>query len=195
MTVTVNQIKTLRSRTDVSMQACKKALEESSGDENKAIEILRKKGEAKMVEREARTTAQGVIASYIHTNGKMGAIVQLGSETDFVARNEAFQTLAKDIAMHVAASNPLYLSPDDVSHELVEKEREIWKAELSREKKPEKLWDSIMQGKEKKFRGEISLLTQMFVKNPEITIEQLVKDMALKMGEKIKIMRFTRFSF
>ena len=195
MAISLEQIKALRERTGVSMQSCKKALEEANGSEDKAIEILRKKGEAKAVERSERATGQGVVASYIHTNNKIGVLVQLGCETDFVAKNEDFQALGRDIAMHVAAMNPLYLAPTDVQPELVEKEREIWKAQLAKEGKPEKMWDKIMEGKEKKFREEVSLLSQPFVKNPEITIEKLVADALLKLGENIKVMRFTRYSF
>lgn len=195
MAISLEQIKALREKTGVSMQSCKKALEETNGNEDKAIDILRKKGEAKAVERSERATGQGVVASYIHTNNKIGVLVQLGCETDFVAKNEDFQALGRDIAMHVAAMNPLYLSPADVQPELVEKEREIWKSQLAKEGKPEKMWDKIMEGKEKKFREEVSLLSQPFVKNPEITIEKLIADALLKLGENIKVMRFTRYSF
>lgn len=195
MAISLEQIKALREKTGVSMQACKKALEETNGDEKCAIEILRKKGEAKAVERSERVTGQGIISSYVHTNNKIGVLVQLGCETDFVARNEDFQALGRDIAMHVAAMNPLYISPVDVVPELVEAEREIWKAQLAKEGKPEKIWDKILEGKEKKFREEISLLAQPFVKNPEITIEKLIADALLKLGENVKIIRFARYSF
>lgn len=195
MAISLEQIKSLREKTGVSMQSCKKALEEAAGDETKAVEILRKKGEAKAVERGERETGQGIVASYIHTNGKIGVIVQLGCETDFVARSEDFQMLAKDIAMHAAAMNPLYLNPQDVPHELLEKEREIWKAQLAKEGKPEKMLPKILPGKEAKFCEEISLMTQAFVKNPDTTVAKLVSDAVLKLGENIKIMRFTRYSF
>lgn len=193
-TVTIDQIKSLREKTGVSMQACKKALEEAGADEKKAVEILRKKGETKAVERGERTAGEGVVVSYIHGNGKIGVLVQLGCETDFVAKNEDFQALAKDIAMHAAAMNPLYISPTEVSSELVEKEKEIWKGQLAKEGKPEKMFDKILVGKEKKFREEVSLLTQPFVKNPEVTIEKLLADAILKLGENIKLVRFTRYS-
>lgn len=193
-TVTIDQIKSLREKTGVSMQSCKKALEEAGADEKKAVEILRKKGETKAVERGERTAGEGVVVSYIHGNGKIGVLVQLGCETDFVAKNEDFQALAKDIAMHAAAMNPLYISPTEVSSELVEKEKEIWKGQLAKEGKPEKMFDKILVGKEKKFREEVSLLTQPFVKNPEVTIEKLLADAILKLGENIKLVRFTRYS-
>ncbi len=195
MSISIEQIKVLREKTGVSMQACKKALEEANGDESKAVDILRKKGETKALERSDRITGQGIVASYIHTNNKIGVLVQFGCETDFVARNPDFQVLGKDIAMHVAAMNPLYISPTEVMPELIEKEREIWKAQLSKEGKPEKIWDKILEGKEKKFREEVSLLTQLFVKNPETTIEKLIADAVLKLGENIKILRFVRYSF
>lgn len=193
MAITAEQIKMLREKTGVSMQSCKKALEECGGDENKAIDVLRKKGEAKAVERCERSTSQGIVVSYIHGNNKLGVLLQLGCETDFVARNPDFQDLAKEIAMQVAAMNPMVIAASDVLPELVEKEREIWKAQLAKEGKPEKMWDKIMEGKEKKFREELSLLTQPFVKNPEITIEKLISDAMLKIGENIKVVRFTRY--
>lgn len=193
-TVTLDQIKSLREKTGVSMQSCKKALEEANGEEQKAVEILRKKGEAKAVERGERATGQGVIVSYVHTNNKIGVLIQLGCETDFVARNPDFQTLGRDLAMHVAAMNPLFISPSDVTPELIEKEREIWHAQLSKEGKPEKMHEKIMEGKEKKFREEISLMAQQFVKNPDVTIEGLISDAVLKLGENIKLIRFTRYS-
>lgn len=195
MAISVDQIKSLRELTGVSMQACKKALEEAGGDEKKAVELLRKKGEAKATERGERHTGEGVIGSYIHTNNKIGVLVQIGCETDFVARSDDFQGLARDIAMHTAAMNPLFVDPSEVPNELVEKEREIWKSQLAKEGKQEKMFDKILEGKEKKFREEVSLLKQAFVKNPEVTIEKLIADAVLKLGENIKIVRFTRFSF
>lgn len=194
MSVSLEQLKELREITGVSMTACKKALEESAGDISKAVELLRKKGEAKAVERSERSTGQGVIATYIHQNNKIGVLVQLGCETDFVAKNEDFIQTAKDIAMHIAAMNPLTLTPEEVSHELVEKEKEIWREQLLKEGKKEDMLENIMVGKEKKFREEVSLSKQAFVKNPEVTIEKLVTDLVNKMGENIKIVRFCRYS-
>ena len=194
MAVTLEQIKELRETTGISMMACKKALEEAAGDFEKAMDLLRKKGQAKALERSERTTGQGVVSSYIHGNGKIGVLVHIGCETDFVAKNSDFQNLARDVAMHIAATNPLTISPDEVSHELIEKEREIWKEQLKNEGKKEQMIDNILIGKEKKFREESSLLKQPFVKNPEITVEQLLTDAVTKMGENIKIVRFSRFS-
>ena len=195
MVISLEQIKTLRARTGVSMQACKKALEEAHGDESKAIDLLRKKGEAKAVERGGRETGQGVVASYIHTNNKLGVLLQLGCETDFVARSDDFQALARDLAMHTAATNPLYLKPEDVPAELLEKEREIWKAQLAKEGKKEQMFEKILEGKERKFREEISLLSQPFVKNPDVAVEKLLGDAVLKLGENIQVVRFSRYSF
>jgi len=194
MAVTMDQLKELREMTGVSMMACKKALEEAEGDIKMAVDVLRKKGEAKAVERGERSTGQGVIATYLHTNAKIGVMVQLGCETDFVAKNDEFLQVAKDIAMHIAAMNPLFLSPEDVSNELIEKEREIWMSQLKDEGKKDEMIQNILVGKEKKFREESALLKQMFVKNNEITIEKLVLDLINKMGENIKIVRFCRYS-
>ncbi len=194
MNVTVEQIKELRERTGVSMMSCKDTLKETNGDMEKAIGLLRKKGEAKAAKRAERTTGHGVIISYVHPNNKIGTLVHLGCETDFVAKNDDFIELARDIAMHVAASAPLYTNPEEVPNELIEKEKEIWRDQLKEEGKPEKMWDRIMLGKENKFRDEISLMKQPFVKNPDITIEELLTDSITKIGENIKLEKFVRFA-
>lgn len=194
MDISLDKLKELREITGVSMMACKKALVEANGDIKNAVDLLRKKGEVKALERVDRATGQGVIASYIHPNLKIGVIVQLGCETDFVAKNEEFIQVAKDIAMHVAATNPLFLSPEDVSDEVVENEKNIWISQLKDEGKNDEMIDKILLGKEKKFREESSLLKQEFVKDPEITIEKLILDLVNKMGENIKIERFSRYS-
>jgi len=194
MAATLDKIKELREITGVSMMGCKKALEETKNDIQKAVEILRKRGEMKAAERSVRSTSQGVISAYIHGNAKLGAIVQLGCETDFVAKTDDFKNLAYDIAMQIAAMNPMNIHPADVSHELLEKERQIWHEQLKKEGKNDKMIDNILAGKEKKFREENALLKQAFVKNPEITIEQLLTDSITRMGENINIVRFSRFS-
>ena len=194
MAVSLDQVKELREMTGVSMMGCKKALEETNGDLQKSVEYLRKKGEMKAAERSVRSTSQGAVAAYIHGNARLGVLLQLGCETDFVAKTDNFKNLAYDIAMHAAAMNPLNISPDEVSHELVEKEREIWMAQLKQEGKNDKMIDHILVGKEKKFREENALLKQAFVKNPEMTIEQVLTDAQTRMGENIKIVRFSRFS-
>ena len=194
MSVSIEQIKELREATGVSMMACKKALTEANGDYSAALDTLRKKGEAKAAERGERSTGEGVVASYIHSNGKIGVLVKLGCETDFVAKNDQFQDLARDIAMHIAAMNPLTISPDEVDENLVEKEREIWRAQLLNEGKKEDMVDKIIEGKEKKFREEAALLKQPYVKDSEKSVEQLLSEAINKLGENIKVDGFCRYS-
>ncbi len=189
---TLEQIKNLRERTGAGIVEVKKALEEAGGDEAKAIEILRKRGKEKALKKSDRTAAEGVVASYIHSNAKVGAIVKLLCETDFVARNEEFKALAQDIAMHITASNPKYIKPEDVPQESVDKEKEIWKEQLKGEGKPEEIMVKILEGKEKKFREEISLLTQPFVKNPDQTVGELITEKIGKIGENIQVGEFSR---
>lgn len=193
MSVTAEQIKALRDATGISFASCKKALVEANGNEKLAHEILRKKGEDKAASMSTRTTNQGIIGSYIHTNMKIGVLVDIRSETDFVAKNEEFQALARDIAMHVAAMNPRWKSSEEVSLEVLAKEREIWTAQLANEGKPEAIVSKILEGKEKKFREENALLTQPFVKNPEITVGELIRSVMTKVGENIQLMKFVRF--
>jgi len=193
--ITAQQIKELREKTGVSLSACKKALEEAHGDQAKAIEVLRKKGEAKAVERGDRTTGEGIVASYVHSNNKVGVLVQLGCETDFVAKSPDFVELGKDIAMHIAAMNPTCISPEEVSEEAVESEKNIWREQLKQEGKPEAMLEKIMEGKEKKFREECALLKQPFVKDSEKTVEKLLSDAVLKLGENVKVLAFTRYTF
>lgn len=193
MAISLEQIKELRELTGVGTTLCKKALEEANGDINKAVEVLRKKGATS--ERAAKSIhpKEGVIYSYIHGNSKIGAMVHIGCETDFVAKNTDFQTFAKDIAMHITAMNPLYIQPEDVPNELIEKEKEIWKEQLEKEKKPSAVWDKILEGKTKKFKEEVSLLTQPFVKDTSKTVGDLLNDMRVKIGENIQICRFVRY--
>jgi elongation factor Ts len=192
--VTLDMIKELRELTGVSMMACKSALAESNNDITKAVELLRKSGAAKAGARAERSTNQGVIISYIHPNFKIGALVHLACETDFVAKNTDFQNLAKDIALHIAAADPMCLNPEDVPNEFIDKEKEIWREQLKREGKPENMLDKIIEGKESKFRDELSLLKQAYVKNSEITIGQLLNDNITKIGENVKIEKFVRYS-
>lgn len=189
---TLEQIKNLRERTGAGIVEVKKALEEAGGDDQKAIEILRKRGQEKAMKKSDRVAGEGVVVSYIHSNGRVGAIVKLLCETDFVGRNEAFKSLAQDIAMHITAANPKYLKPEEVPAEIIEKEREIWTAQLAEEKKPEDIMQKILEGKEKKFREEISLLTQPFVKNPDQTIGALLTENISKIGENIQVGEFYR---
>lgn len=186
-------IKKIREKTGAGMVAVKKAIDEAGGDEEKAIEILRKQGAGKALKRAEKEAKEGVIVSYIHSNNKVGTLIKLLCETDFVARNEDFQQLAKDIAMHVTALNPKFIKPEDVSSELVEKEKEIWTAQLAQEGKPAEMIEKIMAGKEKKFREESALLTQTFVKDPQKTVGDLIIENVGKMGENIQIGEMVRF--
>lgn len=188
----LDKIKKLREQTGAGMVDIKKALEESNGDEAKAIEILRKRGQEKASKKSERTTQEGVVVSYIHSNKRVGAIVNLLCETDFVARNEEFKKLAEDIAMHITAMNPKFIKPENVTEEIISKEKEIWIEQLKNEGKPENLIENILAGKEKKFREELSLMTQPYVKNPDQTIDDLVKEKIGKIGENIQVGKFYR---
>lgn len=194
MAITSQQVNELRQKTGLGMMDCKRALEESNGDQEKAIEILRKKGIAKAGEKATRVAAMGLVVSYIHSNNTVGTLVEINCETDFVARTENFQNFCKDIAMHVAAANPLYLSPDEVPSSLLEKEAEIYAEQMKNENKPAEIVKKIVDAKLEKFKNESSLLMQAFVKNPDITISEYVKEMVAKTGENIQIRRFARFS-
>lgn len=191
---TLDLLKELRATTGVSMTACKSALEETKGDMQKAIDLLRKKGMTKAAERAGRETKNGAVGSYIHSTGRIGVLVELACETDFVAKSPDFTSLAHDLAMQVAASDPVVVSPKDVDQALIDKEMDIWKEQLKAEGKPEKIWANIMQGKEQKFREEKALLSQPFVKNPDLTIEKILAEAVIKLGENIQVRRFVRFS-
>jgi elongation factor Ts len=174
------------------MMDCKKALEEANGDFEKAIEVLRKKGAATAAKRADRDAKEGVIVSYIH-GGRIGALVELNSETDFVARNEDFKQLATDIAMHVTAANPEYVSPEDVPAEVVAKEKEIELAQLEGSGKPADVIEKILDGKIQKYYSQVCLLKQPFIKDPAVTIEDLINEKTAAIGEKISLRRFARF--
>ncbi len=189
----MEQIKALREKTGVGIVDVKKALEEAGGDEEQALRILRESGAAKAVKKTDRETKEGIIATYLHGNGRIGAMVKLYCETDFVARNEDFQSLGRDVAMHVAAMNPTVLRPEDVSSETVEAEKAVWTEQLRQEGKPEEMLGKIMEGKEKKFREEAALLSQAFVKNPDLSVGELVTEGVQKLGENIQVGEFVRF--
>jgi len=191
--MSLEQIKKIREQTGAGMVDVKKALDEAKGDEAKAIEILRKNGQAKALKKNDREAKEGIIGSYMHSNNKICAMVKLYCETDFVARNEEFKELAKDIAMHISAMNPKFLNPADVPVEALEKEKEIWIEQLKNEGKPQEIMDKILEGKEKKFKEEISLLTQSFVKNPDLTVQELITEKIGKIGENIQLGEFSRF--
>lgn len=193
MTITNKDIQSLREKTGVGMMDCKKALEKAKGDLDKAEEVLRKQGAVKALKKAERTASQGVISSYIHAGGKVGVLLELNCETDFVARNEQFQNLVHDLCLHVAASSPLYVSSSDISTEVLDKEKEIYREQILAEGKPANIVDKIVEGKISKFYGEVCLLNQPFVKNPDITVDELIQHNIQKIGENIRVGRFTRY--
>jgi len=193
MKITAQMVKELREKTGSGMMDCKKALTEADGDMEKAIVILREKGMAKTAKKADRIAAEGVVASYIHMGGRIGAMVEINCETDFVAQTDKFQRFAKDVAMHIAAANPKYLTEDEVPEEEVAKEREILKVQALNEGKPEKIVEKMVEGRLKKFYKEICLLDQPYIKDPDMTIGDLVKEQIMDIGENVKIRRFARF--
>lgn len=190
--ITTEQIKSLRDKTGISVMQCKKALEDAGGDVEKAIILLRKKGAEIAAKKSDRTLGAGVVQSYIHSNGTIGAMVELVSETDFVSNNEEFKALAYDIAMHISATNPEFTSKDQLTEEDTKKAKEVFKAEV--EGKPENLKEQILQGKLDAYFKDKILLEQEFIKNPEVTIAQLIANAIQKFGEKIEVARFVRMS-
>ncbi len=186
-------VKELRVKTGAGMMDCKEALKAEDGDFEKAIDYLRKKGMSAATKRSSKAAKEGTVASYIHMGGKIGVMVEVNCETDFVAKTDEFQTMARDLAMHVAASNPRYVRPEEISEQDLEREKEIYRSQLLEEKKPEKIWDKIIEGKLKKYFEEVCLMNQKFIKNTDITVSSLVNNMIAKTGENIVIRRFARF--
>ena len=193
MNITSDMVKELRVKTGAGMMDCKEALAAADGDFEKAIDYLRKKGMSAATKRSSKAAKDGTVASYIHMGGKIGVMVEVNCETDFVAKTEDFQSMARDIAMHVAASNPLYVRADEIPVETLEREKAIYREQLTAEKKPEKIWDKIIEGKLKKYNEEVCLVDQKFIKNTDITVGTLVSNMIAKTGENIIIRRFARF--
>ena len=191
--VSTEQIKQLREMTGAGIVDCKKALEEAGGDINKAVEILRRKGIAKAEKKASRETTEGAVFSYIHGGGRVGVLVELNCETDFVARNELFQELGREIAMQVAAMNPKYVSKEDVPEEVVEKEKSILREQALAEGKPEHIVERIVEGRLSKFFSEVCLLEQPWIRDDSKTVGELVKEYISKLGENIKGKRFCRF--
>ena len=191
--ISAAMVKQLREKTGAGMMDCKNALGEVGGDMEKAIEFLRKKGLATAQKRAGRAMTEGTIQSYIHMNAKLGVLVEVNCETDFVAKNADFQGFAKNIAMHIAASNPLGIAPEDISQEVIEKEKEIYRAQALDMGKPENVLDKIVDGKLKKFYQDNCLMNQPYVRNPEITVADLLNELIAKIGENISIKRFTRY--
>lgn len=193
MEITANQVKQLREQTGAGMMDCKKALSETSGDFEKAVEYLRKKGIASAAKKAGRATTEGTVSSYIHGEGRVGVLVEINCETDFVARTEQFRQLVKDISMHIAAANPQWVRPEDVPAYIIAKEKEIAIAQMQASGKPQAVLEKIAEGKLKKFYEDNCLLHQAFVKEPEKTVEQLLKEAIGKLGENMSIRRFTRY--
>lgn len=193
MNITSQMVKELRDKTNAGMMDCKKALSETNGDMEKAVDLLRQKGLAVAQKRADRATSQGVIESYIHAGSKLGVLVEVGCETDFVAKTDAFMAFARDVAMHIAASNPVAVTRDDVPAELVAREREIYRAQALESGKPENIVEKMITGKIDKFLAEACLMEQKFVKNPDLSVQDLLNELIGKMGENISIKRFARF--
>jgi elongation factor Ts len=194
MAISAKDVKELRERTGAGMMECKAALEETGGDQEKAIDLLRAKGAAKAAKRSAREASEGAVGSYIHMGGRIGVLVEINCETDFVARNEEFQRLVRDVALHIAAASPVAVSREDVPADEVERERSVYREQMRESGKPEKIWDKIVEGKLEKYFQEVALLEQPFVKDPDITVGQLVTQAGAKTGENIVVRRFTRYA-
>ena len=191
--ISAAMVKELREATGSGIMDCKRVLAEAEGDMQTAIDLLRKKGLAKAAKRAGRSTSEGIVYPYIHTGAKLGVLVEINCESDFVAKTEDFETFAKNIAMHIAATNPAGLTSEDVDPAVIEKEREIYRAQMLEEGKPENIIDKIVDGKVEKFYKDVCLLSQQYVKDPQKTIEDILKETISKIGENIQIKRFARF--
>ncbi len=193
MSISAAQVKELREKSGAGIMDCKEALRETGGQVEAALEVLRKRGLSKAAKREGRATGEGLVGSYIHAGGKIGVLIEVNCETDFVAKTDEFQALVKDLAMHVAASNPLYLSREDVPAEVVEKEREIFLSQARDEGRPEKVLERIVEGRLNKFFEEVILLEQPYIKDPDKTVQERVAEAIAKLGENIVVGRFARY--
>lgn len=193
MSFTAQDVARLRAQTGVGMMECKKALTDANGDFEKAIVLLRERGLKAVDKKQGRIASEGLVASYIHMGGRIGVLVEVNCETDFVAKSDDFQTLVKDIAMHIAAANPKYVAEADVDPTELEKEKEILRAQAKNEGKPEAIIEKMVEGRVKKFYEDVCLMNQHFVKNPDLTIKDLLTEATLKIGEKISIRRFVRY--
>jgi elongation factor Ts len=191
--ITAEMVKQLRERTGAGMMDCKKALSETNGDMEKAIEFLREKGLAAAAKKAGRIAAEGIVDAYIHGEGRIGVLVEVNVETDFAAKNEEFKSFVKDIAMQIAASKPEYVRKEDVPADVIEKEREILKAQALNEGKPEKVVEKMVEGRIEKFYKEICLMEQPWIKDPDKTIKQLLTEKVALIGENINVRRFARF--
>ena len=193
MKVTAQMVKELRERTGAPMMDCKAVLTESGGDLDKAVDLLRKKGLAAAAKKAGRVTAEGAVGSYIHAGGKIGVLVEVNCETDFVARTDEFQELVRDIAMHIAAADPRYVAVEEVTASDMDREREIYRDQALAEGKPEKIVDRIVEGKIEKFYSEAVLLSQAYVKNSDQSVGEMIAEKVATIGENIRVRRFSRF--
>jgi len=193
MQITAQMVKELRERTGAGMMDCKAALAETGGDFEKAVDALRKKGLAAAAKRAGRVAAEGLVSAYIHAGGKLGVLLEINCETDFVARTEEFQELVKDVAMHIAAADPRFVERAEVTADVIERERAIYRDQAAASGKPANVLEKIVEGKVEKFYGEAVLLEQPFVKNPDVTVGQLITEKVAKIGENIRVRRFARF--
>ena len=193
MEISIELVKDLRQRTGAGVIDCKTALGEAKGDIDAAIEYLRRKGLANAAKKAGRIATDGLISSYIHTGGKMGVLVEINCETDFVAKTEDFQTFVKNIAMHIAASNPQYIKREEIPAEVLEREKRIYRSQAVESGKPEKVIDKIIQGKLDRFYSEVCLIEQTYFKDPDLTVKEVLDSMIAKVGENINIRRFARF--
>ena len=193
MKIASELVKELREQTGVGIMACKNALQEADGDITQAVDILRKKGIAKAQKREGRSASEGQVQAYIHMGGKIGVLVEVNCETDFSAKTEDFSNFVKNLAMHIAATNPMAIAEEGLPEDIVEREKEIYRAQALDSGKPEKVVDKIIDGKMKKFVSEVCLLKQAYVRDPDLTIEDLLNELKVKTGENIIIRRFARF--
>lgn len=193
MNITSQMVKELRDKTNAGMMDCKKALSETAGDMEKAVDLLRQKGLAVAAKRAGRETKEGVVEAYIHAGGKLGVMVEVGCETDFVAKTDDFKAFAKDIAMHIAAVNPIAVSREEVPADILQREKDIYINQALESGKPQQIVEKMVGGKVEKYLSEICLLEQKFVKNPDLTVQDLLNELVAKMGENISIKKFARF--
>ncbi len=193
MEVSIDKVKALREKTGAGIMDCKKALAETNGDIDAAVEFLRKRGIAKAAKLGLRKAAEGLVHAYIHPGGRIGSLVEVNCETDFVARTEEFKALVKDIAMQIAATSPRALTPEDLDRDVVEKEKEIYRSQAIAEGKPDHIVEKIVEAKIQKFYEEVCLLEQAFIKDPDVKVGDLVKELSGKVGENIVVRRFARF--
>lgn len=191
--VTSQMVRELRERTGAPMMDCKRALVESEGDLDKAVEVLRKQGRATAEKKAGRHAGEGLVGSYIHAGGQIGVLVEVNCETDFVARTDDFQALVKDVAMHIAAADPRFVSRDEITGEILDRERAIYRDQALQSGKPEHVVERIVDGKMEKFFSETVLLEQPFIKNPDVTLQQMIAERIGKLGENIQVRRFARF--